>query len=365
MNQNDLPPLPLVGDTLFVDNSGWLEGLMTCPRALRYKQLDRRIPVAESAALNFGSAIHFALEYRYRHYQSSPVDVFYQDGITPILTEHFDAHPAPMDDWRTLNWALELVNKYNERYGQEEFSLLRYKEPHPCPQCLGSSGADMNKDRQCLWCNGTGKTDVMVELPFALPLFETTHEGKPLKVIYTGKIDLPIILDNQTWVLDHKTTGMLGNSFFDDMRMSSQQKGYAWAFSQLTGEKVTGYIINAVRSKEMPLYVAEGKERKGREGKTLSPAKWWQETFQREKYRLRADDLVEWKNNCIDILEEFLWNYSRGKAPMKTKWCSQYGRCPYYDVCSMEASDRGVYLASGLFTDNNWSPLKTPSQSKQ
>ena len=338
---------------------------MTCPRALRYKQLDRRIPIAESAALNFGSAIHLALEYRYRHYESSPVDVFYQDGLTPILSQHFDEHPTPMDDWRTINWCMELVNKYNDRYGQEEFSLLRYKEPKACPQCQGNGWRwkEGTASLPCYWCHGLGKTEVMVELPFALSLFETTHAGKKIHIMYTGKIDLPNVKEGGIWVDDHKSASQLGPSFFERMKMSSQQKGYAWAFEQLTGEKVVGFEINAIRSKEPPQYVINGTENK--RGKSQSPEMWWKETFQREKYRLRPDDLVEWKGNVINILEEFLWNYARGVAPMKTMWCNQFGRCPYYDVCSMEQQDRGVYLASGLFTDNTWSPLKQPTQSKQ
>lgn len=363
MSEN-LPPLPLVGDnrdTLFVDNSGWLEGLMTCPRALRYKQFDRRIPVAESSALNFGSAIHLALEYRYRHYGASPVDVFYQDGISPILTEHFASHPPPEDDWRTLNWAFELVKMYNERYGQEEFSVLTYERPQPCSQCSGTGG----KAAKCPWCHGSGTCATMIELSFAMPLFSTTHEGRPLHIIYTGKIDLPVMIDGKLYVMDHKTAGMLGSSFFEGMKMSSQQRGYCVAFEHLTGRKVDGYIVNVLRSKEPPQYVRNGTDRKGKEGKTLSPAQWWKETFQRERYILREADRVEWKENVIQIMEEFLWNYSRGSMPMKTRWCNQMGRCPYFDVCSLERQDRGVYLASGLFTDNNWSPLKAASQSKQ
>ena len=351
-DSNALPPLPLIDGCLFIDNSGWMESLMTCPRALQYKQLNKRISSAESAALNFGSAIHLGMEYRYRNYQSNPVDVFFQDGIAPILTEFFDQHPTPMEDWRTLNWAFELLRRYNERYGKEEFSLLKYKEPQNCHQCEG-------KGQGCHWCNGTGKNDMMVELPFALKLFD----HKDIPVFYTGKIDLPVLLDNQLFVLDHKTTGMLGPTFFDQMKMSSQQKGYCWAFQQLTGQKVTGYIINAIRSKEPPQYVTNGTESK--RGGKLTPEQWWKDSLQREKFYLKPHELEEWKDNTIAIIEEFFWNYSRGQMVKKTQWCTSFGRCPYFDVCSMEPQDRGVYLSSGLFTDNSWSPLKQATQSKQ
>ena len=76
--------------------------------------------------------------------------------------------------------------------------------------------------------------------------------------------------------------------------------------------------------------------------------------------------MEEWKNNVIDLIEEFLWHYKRNYMPMKTSWCSSYGRCQYYDVCQLNSADRGILLASGQFTENKWSPLnKEKSQSKQ
>lgn len=362
---NPIPPLPLIDGSLFIDNSGWMEGLTTCPRALEYKQLHRRIPVAESTALNFGSAIHLALEFRYRNYQNEPVDVFFQDRIAPILTSFFEQHPTPLDDWRNLNWAFEVMNQYNRHYEREDFSLLKYGEPRTCPQCEGKG---------CEWCNQTGKNEYMVELSFALPLckvsgipfYVSTTELKviDIPVYYTGKIDLPVVIDNQIFIQDHKTASMLGPSFFQRMKMSAQQKGYCWAFEQLTGQKVAGYVVNAIRVKEPPQYVTNNQV-SARTGKKQSPDEWWKESLQREKYYIKPGELDEWKQNTISILEEFFWNYSRGYMPMKTQWCTVFGQCPYFDVCTMEKQDRAVLLSSGLFADNNWSPLKNPTQSKQ
>ncbi len=165
--------------------------------------------------------------------------------------------------------------------------------------------------------------------------------------------------------MDHKTTSMLGQTFFDGMKMSSQQRGYCWAFEQLTERKVAGFVVNAIRTKEPPLYVQQGKTwRSGTKSQT--PEQWWNESFQRERYSLKPGELDEWKQNTIALLEEFFWNYSRGYMPMKTALaCTAWGRCPYYDVCTLAPEDRGLLLASGLFIDNKWTPLLQPSQSKQ
>lgn len=356
---NTLPPLPLIDGALFIDNSGFVEGINTCTRYLQYKVINGRISAGEKSSLNFGSAIHLALEHRYKNWQNREVDQQYYNDIGAMFDKFFAEHPPQSDDFRTMNWAMELVREYNNRYGIEEFSLLADKQ--------------------------TGKP--WVELPFALGLCQIhpvtlkclTWSGKKeelepyfVGVCFTGKIDIVCSIDNNIYVLDHKTSEKIGNQFWDEYRMSSQPRGYAWAFQEITGIKPHGYIINCIRSKDKPQYVMKGKNYT-REGKTTTPEQWWKDTYQRERFIIKhdQDELGEWKQNTIDLVEEFFWHYSRGYFPMKTKWCAIYGRCPYYDVCSLAKEDRGVMLASGMFQDNTWSPLNKndalvqPTQPKQ
>jgi len=348
---NTLPPLPLIDGCLFIDNSGWMESLSTCHRLVQYKSLLQRVPTTEKASLNFGSAIHLALEHRYRKYRHSDIGTEYYNELNTILSEFYNEHPCPIDDWRNINWCFEVVKKYNEKYAIEEFGLLQ---------------------------DESGK--VMVELPFAIELYRhrivedsdimpaIAHPEIP--IIYTGKIDLPLMFEGAIWVMDHKSTSSLGAQFFDRMRMSSQQKGYCWAFEKLTGKKVMGYVVNAIRTKEPPQYVIKGTEWRGGnsrgEAKKMSPQDWWNESLQRERYTLKDGELIEWKHNTIAMVEEFFYNYSKGYLPMETALgCTAYGRCPYYGVCTLPPSDRDLLLQSGLFTNHTWSPLIQPTQSMQ
>jgi hypothetical protein len=367
-----LPPLPLIDGCLFVDNSGWMESIATCHRMVEYKQLHRRIASGERPALNFGSAMHLALEYRYIRAANSRTEPWIDDEVGAILAEYFLEHPTPDGDFRTLNWATEVFRRYNERYAIEDFNLLKYSSPIPCPYCEGKGHAtvlDSSGGRviPCVWCNETGKRDLMVEMPFVLPLFtylpgawSNRHAKLPasIPVFYTGKIDLPISLDGEVFILDHKTTSLLGPSFFDRMRRSAQQRGYCWAFQQLTAQIVSGYVVNALRTKEPPLYVTEGKT--SRAGKSQSPESWWADSLQRERFYLTPTDLDEWKTTTISRLEEFFFHYQRGYMPDNAESCTKYGRCSYYDVCTLTAEDRGIMLSSGAFTTNDWSPLKQP-----
>lgn len=346
-----LPPLPLIDNCLFIDNSGWIESICLCHRLAQYKNLNRRIAAGEKSALNFGGAFHLAMEYRYRNYLNKPVDDKYYNNMATILTKHFDEHPTPADDWRTLNLCMDLVKRYNQRYENEAFNLLVDKDNNP-----------------------------LVELAFAVPMFfinqingkirpfvgDTKCQIDEILIIYSGRIDLPISLEGQVYVLDFKTAGMMGPMFFDGKRLSGQPRGYAWAFQKTTGTKVHGYVIRGILTKEVPEYVRSGKSIK-RGTKTFSAEQWWQDSFQEERFILKPNELDEWEQNTIALVEEFMWHYRRNYMPMRVgneHACVNYGKCQYYEVCRLASEDRNVMLNSGLYTNNVWSPLKQITQNK-
>lgn len=368
-----LPPLPLRDGCLFVDNS-MLELLTTCPRALQYNRFHKRIAAVSKPSLTFGSAIHLALEHRYKTYRNMSPDPMLHEEITTLLTKFFEDKPVEDGEYRNLNWALELMRMYNNKFEIEPFQLLEDKD---------------------------GK--VQVELPFALPLFtykgelifedhpptwllpsitnfRLTDSGKAyeirIPVIYTGRIDLPVLWDDTLTIIDHKTTSMLGTQFTDGMKMSAQQKGYAWAFQTLSGQHVSSYCINAIRVKEPGDFTANAYKKLG--GRKNPPSheqvmekadqlkrEWWNESLIRERFYIKPGELEEWKFNAIAIIKEMFYHYEQGYMPMKTAWCNKFGRCPYFDVCSLDANDRGVMLDSGLFMDNTWDPLHGETASLQ
>lgn len=314
-------PLPLTDGCFLIDNST-LETLNTCPRAMQYSKLHRRISSGNKPSLNFGSAIHKALEYRYLHHRNKPADASLLEAQALEILKHFDTSPAEEDDYRTSNWAIELIKKYNDAYKVEPFNLL----------------VD-DKDK------------ILCELSFALPLFDFVHEGLPFEksipVIYIGRIDLAVQWDGGVWILDHKTTSMLGAQYFESMSMSAQQLGYVWAFQELTKQKCQGFVINAIRVKQPPLKPRDGLDA------------WWRESFQRQRFHVMPEQIVEWKANTIALVKEFFYHYLQSYFPMKSSWCvGKYGRCQYFDVCTLPLTNRETMLASALFTDNNWSPLK-------
>ena len=335
-------PLPLIDGAFFIDNST-LELLTTCPRALEYNRLFRRVAAAAKPSLAFGSAIHLALDYRYRNCRNNPPDALEESEQAAVLAKFFSDNVPPEDDFRNLNWAIEVIKRYNQTYQVEPFNILVDEKGEP-----------------------------MVEMPFALKLFDYSHypstswmvpEGQEvhtdgqkvvIPVYYSGRIDFPVMWGEHLVVIDHKTTSMLGDYYFKDQRVSPQMFGYVWAFEQLTGRRPTAFCINAIRSRPMPQKPAGGFDR------------WWQENFQRHTEFVFPHQIDEWKKNTIALVEEFFWHFSRSYFPQKKRWCSgKFGLCPYYDVCDLPSSERGLMLESTLFADNNWSPLRQPSQALQ
>lgn len=320
-------PLPLIDGAFFIDNST-LELLTTCPRALEYNRLHRRVLAAAKPSLSFGSAIHLALEYRYRHCKNQPPDALEESEQARVLQSFFASNVPPEDDYRNLNWAIEVIKRYNATYNVEPFNILVDNKGEP-----------------------------MVEMPFALKLFDYDSRAIGLKnvpVYYSGRIDLPVMWSEFLTIIDHKTTSMLGDYYFKEQRISPQLLGYCWAFEQLTSRKVQAFCINAIRSRPMPQKPSGGIDR------------WWTENFQRHTEFVFPHQLEEWKTNTIALVKEFFWHYHHDYFPQKKKWCSgKYGLCPYYDVCDLPFPERGTLLNSTLFADNDWSPLRQPSQSLQ
>lgn len=316
----DTLDLPLREGALFVDNS-FLDALGKCPRALEYQQLRHRTSASVSIGRDFGTAAHLALAYRYRlgPSLSTTTRPVCEAEQVELLNKYFSGHPEwPEDDPRNLNWAVELfVKRYNDTYQVEPFSLI----------------ADHN-----------GKP--MVEVSGAVPL--TAYRDVP--IFYAVRIDLPVLWDGGVFILDWKTTSVMGQSFWDDLRVSPQLVGYCWAFEQLTGTRPLGFCVSAIRTNQPPQRPRSG---------TIE--NWWTETFQRNREYVSPEMLADWHSNTLELVSEFFYHFERRSFPMKRAWCvGKYGRCQFYEVCSCIPSTRAEMLGSSQFTSYDWSPLTLP-----
>lgn len=357
---SSLPALPLVHGALFVSSSFLDTGI--CPRASEYYKLHARVEAGSSAGLTFGGHLHKALSmwYRLEEYNLSKDDKL--SRCISVLEDAFANKPQQdEDDFRNLSWASEVFNRYINKYEFADFDVVRYKEPKKCKNCNGEGLEPTAGIADCPWCNATGLTSVMSEVPFVVKLFDYdlvgeeigyVKEGNKLPIYFHGFIDL-LVRNSHGLIfpLDFKSTSVLGPGYWDDKRAIGQPKGYALALEQLLGIKCHGYMIHAIRTNTPPKYVLEGKPNKSGEIKKLED--WWNDSICDQRFDFGDGELEEWRTNAIAQVEQFLYFYQKSHFPQNKSACvGKYGKCQYYDVCgTFPPEARGTLLSSELYKD--------------
>lgn len=294
-------PIDHNAKVLMLDNSA-VETFTICPRKALYSIMGQRRSARPQAELRFGGHLHAALAYRYR---CEALGLPWSEGTQMrILDRRFCSTPCEDEEWRNLGTAQKVISKYNLHWSHDPVDILRH--------------------------NGRP----IVEMPFAV--FAGRING--WDIYYIGKIDLGHRTDGII-VRDHKTTSMLGNSFWRDAAVSPQTRGYLWALRTILGEEPLGYEINVLATRAP--------------SKTGTPIE-----FARRTYYTRGQ-LDEWHSHFLAKAEYFLWLLAKGQWPKhEAMHCvHKYGTCEFYQVCELPASQREAMLASTEYTNNTWTPL--------
>jgi len=308
--------LPLIDNALFIDNSS-LERFTTCPRSANYYIVHKREGNEERTALGFGKRIHEILDARYRFHPNvipqSELGLG-QTGTELLMLQRaetvFRDWTPGEGDYRTYATALDFIRNYNATYPIEAFSV--YKLPTGQPA---------------------------VEVPFALPLCEIEVEGRTIKVMWTGRIDLIYTREGRFYIMDHKTTSMLGPSYFKEFELSSQVFGYVWAVQRLLSVVVDGFCVNALAFRKPT-----------KTGKAFEPI--------RQIIPIEQALVGEWEHDTQTIVSDLINMDARDDWPKHTKWCvGKYGVCEYADVCRQPPLIRETLLNSNAFRPVTWSPL--------
>lgn len=303
----------LIDGAFIIDNSNF-EYITTCPRSALYHILRRRKSAGHKAALNFGGAVHAGLEIRYKSQEAIALvtEATYSKQCEAVMS-YLETHPIRDDEFRTGTFATDVLRAYNTTYISEPFKLLHDASDSP-----------------------------LVELSFAVPIGEVL--GIPC--VWAGKVDLAIQWEGRYWVLDHKTTSILGATYFNQYYNSNQMIGYCWALERLIGKNVAGALVNVLAIR-----------RPTKTGKSIE--------FVRQRFEYPSSRIEEWQSNTLGIIENFFHECNKevkdesDRFPMHTNWCvGKYGMCPYFDVCTVPTSQKETMLMSGLYDDVTWSPLK-------
>jgi hypothetical protein len=314
--------------SLNIDNTS-LSHFEVCPRSAEYRLVHSREGTANTAAKVYGSAKHLYLEKRLKGGSIPEAEQIMVD----YLTVHQVDDPQ---NWRTATHAIESMRGYENFWNAMQITpVVREGKP-------------------------------LVEVPFRLPLCEITiaFENPPLtrerliplltnleefadspvpgliRVFWTGKIDVVAPFLGDAYVWDHKSTSIVGPTYYDDFQLSAQTHGYCWAANHLWPDlDIKGLRINTI--------VGRAPSRTG-----VAHA------YERQSYVYSDESLMEWHRDCQTLVADFVSHLLRGYFPKATRWCQgRWGQCQYFPVCTTVPQSRDIVLASNLYSDVVWSPL--------
>jgi hypothetical protein len=156
--------------------------------------------------------------------------------------------------------------------------------------------------------------------------------GQDLEYIeYGGIFDGLVEFSGQVFVLEHKSTSVLGGTYFNQFKPNNQVSGYIWASSKLSGKKVQGALVNAIG-----IYKA---------GKTK---------FEREMTSRSEVGIAEWKRNVQTTCAEIRFHERHGYWPLRTQACTLYGLCEFHSIHVLEHPAEREKRLENLYIKNPW-----------
>jgi hypothetical protein len=296
-------------------DSSTLDKYKKCPRAWDYYHNQKRESAGWRSGLQFGICMHAALALKYKYPNGAvprpegapwSVEFSQQD----IMERFFSTAQFPPDDYRTLNYAQEVLRAYNAQYPYEPFVIPDPPEAH-------------------------------VEVAFERELgsFWSRHPGGDetlIRVLWSGRFDLLTEwAGEELWTVDHKTSSRGGAGYFNEYPVSTAQIGYVWAAEEIYGRPIRGFMINALFVRKIT-----------KSGQGI--------TFERQKFTVTEEQIAEWKINTLNKIR--IAYHDNLYVPNETQCVGRYGPCEYLDVCTQCHANRPGILSSNLYKPVTWSP---------
>lgn len=162
-----------------------------------------------------------------------------------------------------------------------------------------------------------------------------------IEAYWIGRVDAVVKYKGKLWILDHKTSSMLGDKFLDDKMRSNQFIGYWYTLNDVIeqeyGTPLAGVLLNTICTGRKELHF---------ETYELPFSKWQiEEWLEETKYRL---------TNITNLL----LNIYNGKdwTMIERELCvTKYGKCPFFDACNTVLKARDSILTTSYDT-HDWSP---------
>lgn len=283
----------------------------TCPRKFWYRIERGYTAHQRTGALSFGATIHKGIEDWYR--LRSPA------AAEAAIHSAWAREAGPKGDWRTLDKALTTMRAYIGRWGHEgrpseEWDIVGAAQGMPVLETKFTIGLGWFLPCEVCGARDTGDPKN--------PLCSFCKDARE-PIEYGGIFDGIVQHHHNFYILEHKTTSVMGAKFWDQFKPNNQITGYIWAARSLTDKPVSGCLINAIA-----IYKA-------------SPSR-----FERNFTVREDEEIAEWIANVHAVCQEIVDHRRRAWWPMRTMACTLYSKCEYYDVCSLEPRFREPFLES-------------------
>lgn len=229
------------------------------------------------------------------------------------------------------------VERYGEHYAKEPFQVIwpevAFSVPLP------------NTHHHCWFMHRIVHPDVPFDQCVARDYGQHGLDvpPEPLKcwqpIWFHGRTDGVINWQNLIWLLEHKTTAMTGDIFYDRFYLDFQPTGYLYGIWKQTGTRPHGFVLNVVKkpNKRASDQLAVG--------------------FEREAYSRNDDDLLRFERELILLAQDYEAAFSQKRIYMNTKSCTNYNRrCYYWDLCKRndEPSEEEFRLRDMDYVDKQY-----------
>ena len=235
----------------------------------------------------------------------------------------------------------KMVEIYRVNYNEEEYQVIQ-------PECSFDVPLP-NSHHNCVWLHHleyvSGRRLAAIER-WGPPAAQAIHEHRitsphatpdptcrcwqPHRLV--GKTDALVKWKGNLWLMEHKTTAIKGEQFWDQWDIDLQPTTYMYGMWKSLGIRPRGFVMDAIYKPSEPQIAAWNKARKyGAPKKTTDYM-----DYERRPYLKTEEDLYEVERQYIDLCNDWESKILRGYFPKSNVQgiCKLYNRrCDYFMGC--------------------------------
>lgn len=299
-----------------------------CGRYFYFRHVRDWTPDKKSAALIFGGSWHEAMDVIWAGYATT--------GKKEVNNLIDKAHDAFVEHW------VKSGMQHPDEISADDLEYLGARTPGVAKEMI----YEYWDARQHIFKDPSFSI-IEIERPFAVPL-----DPNDLSLWYVGRLDKTFKFRGHTIIGEHKTTtsykkdGPFRSDFLDSFTPNSQIDGYLYAGHNIYGKNMQGIWVDAALVHKS---IHDGFEFIPIERMLPQLDAWlWETHYYLDQIEGNLSVLAERAVANVDYLAAF---------PKNTGSCSNFGGCPYSDVCRAVANPATLEEPPLGFKKEHWSPF--------